>query len=239
MTTNAKIASDMQQPDVGEMVVLYVLDLSPLGGGTLRFTENTTISGSTRTAVKFQGVTYFPLDIESEGWDVSGEGTLPRPKIRYNNTEITLQAYINQYDDLIGALIYRKRTFSKYLDGAVYADSAAEFPTDCYRIERKTSQNKNFVEFELASELDLEGKKVPARLVLRDTCTHSYRIYSGGSFDYTHATCPYTGTDYFKIDGTSTTIANDKCGKRLSDCELRYGTEPLPYRGFPGAGLIR
>lgn len=239
MTTNAKIAADTQQPDVGELVVLYVLDMTELGGSVLRFTENTTISGSTRTAVKFQGVTYFPMDIDSDGWDVSGEGTMPRPKIRCNNTELTLQAYINLYDDLIDATVYRKKTFSKYLDSAPLADSAAEFPTDVYRIERKTAQNKNFVEFELASEMDLEGKKVPARLVLRDTCSHAYRIYSDGSFSYDHATCPYTGTDYFKQDGTSTTAANDKCGKRLSDCELRYGTEPLPFRGFPGAGLIR
>lgn len=241
MTTNAKIANDLQQPDVGELVVLYVLDLTSLGGSILRFTENTVVSGTSRTAVYFQGVAYFPLDVDSEGWEVSGEGTMPRPKIRYNNAELTIQSYVNTYDDLIGAIVYRKRTFSKYLDGAELADSAAEFPTDCYRIERKTAQNKSFIEFELASELDLEGKKVPGRIVLRDTCTHAYRIYKGSAFDYTNATCPYTGTDYFKRDGTTTLLpAEDNCGKKLSDCALRFGEAGnLPTRAFPGAGLIR
>ena len=34
--------------------------------------------------------------------------------------------------------------------------------------------------------------------------------------------------------------ANDRCGKRLASCKLRFGAyAELPFGGFPGVGLIR
>lgn len=236
MTT--PLAHHYQQPDVGELVLLYALDLSPLGGGILRFTENTIISGTTRTTVKFNGNIYYPLDVDSSGWEVSGEGKMPRPKIKYNNTELTLLNYINTYDDLIGAIVYKIRTFGKFLDGQPTAD-----PTMCqiekWFIERKTAQNKSFVEFELASAMDLEGKKVPARVFIRNTCPRPYRYYSGGVWKQADLTfkCPYDTATYFLNDGTPTADPyKDRCGKRLSDCEKRFPDQALPFGGFPGVG---
>lgn len=237
MSTNVKIAEDTQQADVGNLIVLYVLDFTALGGTTLRFTENT---DGNYAAIQFQGQTYFPIDMESTGWEWSGEGKLPRPKIKINNAELAVAAMVNTYDDGLGALVYRKRTFSKYLDGEPEGDIQAEFPIDIYRIERKSAQNKNFIEFELSAYMDHTGKKIPQRLVLRDTCTHAYRIWdaTASGFDYSKATCPYTGTDYFNRAGDSESEPeDDECGKNLSDCELRFGsTANLPTRAFPGAG---
>ncbi len=33
------------------------------------------------------------------------------------------------------------------------------------------------------------------------------------------------------------TAAEDRCGKRLTSCKLRFGTRALPFGGFPSAGL--
>lgn len=237
MTTNADIKHDWQQADVGELVTMYVLDATDIGGAVYRFTPTVSVSGTVRSAVVFQGQTYFPLDIEASGFEWKGEGQLPRPKIKVNSREETLRDAINTYDDLIGCVIYRKRTFSKYLDGQPLADANAEFPIDIYTVERKTSQNQNFVEFELAAYMDHQGKKIPGRICIRDTCTHRYRYWNGSSFDYTNATCPYDGSNYFTREGLPTTAANDVCGRRLSDCKLRFGTYGnLPTRAFPGVG---
>ena len=74
-------------------------------------------------------------------------------------------------------------------------------------------------------------------------CTHRYRLWrpndllpEGGQFDYSCAECPYTGNNYFLKDGSTTTSpADDACGKRLSDCKKRFGeTAELPFGGFPG-----
>lgn len=237
MTTNAKIKSDILTTEPGEIVVLYDLDLTDLGGGVYRFTENT-ISGA---AVLFQGQTYFPLDMEAEGFEMSGTGSLPKPKIRVNNVEVSVQAAISTYDDMIGGIVYRKRTFSKYLDGQPLADAAAEFPVDIFVIERKSAQNKHFVEFELAAFMDYEGRMIPGRMVLRDTCTHKYRFWDGADWDYTYASCPYTGGSYWDIEGNVEALPEDDvCGRRITDCELRFGdTANLPTRAFPGVGRLR
>ena len=90
--------------------------------------------------------------------------------------------------------------------------------------------------------MDQEGRKLPGRQVLKDACTHIYRFPDGmGDFDYTNATCPYVGTDYFEATGASTNDpALDKCGKKLSDCRLRFGQHGvLPTRAFPGVARVR
>ena len=243
MTT--PLAYEYQQPEVGPVVYLYALDLQPIGGGgVLRFTENTVISGTSRTIVKYGGLTYFPLDVDSSGWEVSGEGKLPRPKIKYNNTDFTLLSYINTYDDLIGAHVYRIQTLSKYLDGQPEADDTKQ-NVEKWIIERKTAQNKSYVEFELASIMDLEGKKVPGRVFIRSTCMRPYYYYSGGVWKQAPLSfrCPYRPDllgVYFKDDRTPTNEpSEDKCGKRLTDCEKRAvpaGWTALPFGGFPGVG---
>lgn len=119
-----------------------------------------------------------------------------------------------------------------------YEDYA--FPTEVYTVERKSAHNRTFVEWQLNAALDQEGKMLPGRQVLRDTCMQRYRTWNGTSFDYSKATCPYTGTGYFKADGTATTAALDSCGKKLSDCRLRFGQNgQLPTRKFPGVSRLR
>ena len=59
-------------------------------------------------------------------------------------------------------------------------------------------------------------------------------------YDNPDMACPYTGSACYTKNGETTTAANDDCGRRLSDCVLRFGQEnPLPYGGFPGLARIR
>ena len=229
---------DFQQSEVGEVVYLYTLDLTSKGGSILCFTENVVVSGTSRSIVKFGGTSYYPLDIESDGWAVQGDGRQPRPKIRYNNVDLTLLSYVQTYDDLLGADVYRTVTLSKYLDGMPEADHT-KHRTERWKVERKSAQNKAFIEFELASEIDLEGRKIPNRVFIRRTCTRPYRFYLDGEWHQSSLSfaCPYDGASYFLRDATPTADPyEDDCGKRLTDCEARYPGQPLPFGGFPGVG---
>ena len=73
--------------------------------------------------------------------------------------------------------------------------------------------------------------QLPRRYIVQNVCTWRYR---GGE-------CGYTGTSYFDAnDAPVGSSALDVCGKRLSSCQARFGTNnPLPYGGFPAAGLTR
>ena len=45
-------------------------------------------------------------------------------------------------------------------------DSSAKFPDEVFYIDRKSSENRNMVEFELAASFDLHGVRIPKRQVL-------------------------------------------------------------------------
>lgn len=238
MALNEKIASDIQQSSPGKFVVLYKIDATQLGGGIFRFISATK-DGST---IYFNSLEYLPIDIECSGFEQTNKGTLPRPKLKLSNVAYTMLSAVLEFDDLVGAVVTRKRTFEKYLDGESEADPLAKFSDDIFVIEKKTAHNKYFIEWELSAYMDFEGKFLPNRQIIRDTCVWRYRVWDDetSSFDYSNVQCPYTGSNYFKKDGTPTaTASEDVCGKRLSDCDLRYGNDPFPFSGFPGVGKLR
>lgn len=235
----AAIDESLQSLEPGSLVTLYVLDATDLGGDLLRFTAGP-LDGA---PVEFDGDTYAPIPIEAEGFEWSGQGALPTPTLRVSNVGSAFVTLILGFNDLLGATVLRLRTFERFLDDGADPDPGAVFNAEMYRIERKVKMTGSEIEFELASSLDHEGVMLPRRVALRDSCTHRYRRFTGSAFDYTKASCPYT-TDadgaYFDETGSPTIRANDRCGKRLSDCRLRFGQNGrLPTRSFPGMAQVR
>ncbi len=236
------VESDIQKLAVDDIVTLFILDATSLRdasgtpGAIHRFCSSTLHD----TAVVWQGETYQPFPIEADGFDRTSQGAIPQPTLRVADVSGNLGSLVIAYDDLLGATVTRVRTLKKYLDGEPGADPTAEFPREVYEIVRKLKQLRNMLEFTLGSPFDLQGKKLPGRMVLKQVCTHVYREYLSGSFDYSKATCPYSGTSYYDNTGTATTADKDDCGKRLSDCVLRYPQpNALPTRAFPGVYNVR
>jgi lambda family phage minor tail protein L len=227
-----------QLPSTDSLVSLFTLDTTPIGGEVLYFTPGP-IGGA---FVNWNGNAYTPVPIESSGWEWNGQGALPQPTIKFANVNRYFNSLIEIYDDLVGLEITRTRTFKQFLDGESEADPTAHFPIDYYVIEQKLRQNKVFVEWTLSARLDQQGTQLPRRQILQNACTHRYRIWDpvAETFDYTNATCPYTGTDYFDEEGNVAGEASlDRCGKKLSDCRKRFVNEQLPTRAFPGVSRVR
>tara|TARA_R110000851_G_scaffold50512_4_gene120575 strand:+ start:5253 stop:5960 length:708 start_codon:yes stop_codon:yes gene_type:complete len=219
-----------------QLIDLYEIDLTHIDAGAiLRFTGGY-LAG---VSVVFDGDTYGAIDFDAEGFEYSGGGTLPRPLLRISNVTSAATSLNLQFDDLLGAKVTRTRTFVKFLDGQPEADPTQFFPKEIYYVDMKKTQNNIYAEWELASSLDQEGRKLPARQVIKTSCTHIYRAFDSttGLFDYTKATCPYTDTPSFDQGGTATGSSDDVCGKKLTDCKLRFGEDgELPTRAFPGVG---
>ena len=229
---------DIQQLDVGELVMLFEIDLAPLGSATIyRFCPSNTGTGS----VYFDNNEYLNMPIAAEGFERNGNGPAPKPKLRISSISRYLHAALEANDDLLGARVTRIVTLSEYLDGGSEASSVGMFPKDIFVIDRKAVHNNIYVEWELASSLDQSGTKLPQRMALRNICTHRYRVAGGsGGFTYTNATCPYTGSNCFNQNNESTTAVNDKCGKTLSACRARFGDDAeLPARFFPAVNRSR
>lgn len=229
------IESDVQRAYVGDRIELIEVDASVFGGGVHRFVRDTD-SGQ---PVLWQGNLYMPLAYVAEGFETNGQGRLPRPKMLVCHLNTSLIALVKMYDDLLGAVVIRWRTFKDYLDNGPQADPNVHFPPDVYVIDQKVDQDDQSIEWELAASIDQEGKKLPGRQVTRDACPWRYRKWTGEAFDYDKVLCPYDGNEYFDDLGNACAASEDKCGKRKSDCKLRFGTAALPFGGFTGVGRAR
>lgn len=234
MSTPETITSEIQKLEPSAVIELFVLDATTLGGDVYRFHAGT---NQLNTDIIWQGETYARFPVKVSGFEINGQGSLPRPKMQVANTLSVITALLLELEDLIGSVVYRKRTLRKYLDAANFtggnptADPDAAFVDDKYFIDRKSTENRDIVEFELAASLDLAGVALPRRQIIQNLCVWAYR----------GAECGYADTRYFLADDTETTDENqDKCGKRLSSCKARFGSgADLPFGGFPGASFRR
>ena len=166
-------------------------------------------------SIKYGGTPYIPLPVEASGFEFSGDGTLPRPSIRFANLQSQMTALllgINQItpgNDLSGARVTRIRTLSRFLDsdnwengvnpyGNPDSGANAQLPKEVYYIDRKVSENRDFVEFELVSSFDMANTKAPRRLVMQNLC----------QWEYKSKECGYTGSDEFTINGEALSRSN-------------------------------
>tara|TARA_A100001201_G_scaffold101741_1_gene87378 strand:+ start:22 stop:933 length:912 start_codon:yes stop_codon:yes gene_type:complete len=193
--------------------------------------------------IVWNGETYQRVPVMAEGFEYKNTGTLPRPTLTVDNSSSLITALLlvvnatTVGNDLAGAEVRRIRTLKKFLDAANFsggnsdADPYASFPEERWFVDRKAAENRNIVSFELASKFDVAGQKLPKRQCVANICQWEYRS----------SECSYTGSNFFDVnDNPAASLAQDRCGKRLSSCKLRFGeNDPLPFGSFPSVGLTQ
>ena len=237
-TAISSIYADLSALAPGAIIELFELHYdNTLHGSTdvLRWHagSNANVTGN----IAWNSNDYVRLPVNAEGFEYTNTGTLPRPTLSVANLDGAITALLlgvnltTPGNDLTGAKVKRIRTLKKFLDGESAADPYATFPVEEWFIDRKATESRDVVSFELASKFDLSNKELPNRQVVANICQWQYR----GS------ECGYTGSNFFDIDDDPVnTLAQDACGKRLSSCKKRFGENgQLPFGSFPGAGLIR
>ena len=241
--------SELQKVNPSSIIELFELELTTALHGvdfTYRFHAGINDVGSGAQDIIWDGNTYAKYPIEVEGFDYNAEsGSLPRPTIRVSNLFGSITAILLQVNattpgnDLTGAKLTRIRTLVRYIDGANFSggtnpygtpDTSAKLPDEIYYVARKITESRDLVEFEMAASFDLAGVRAPKRQCSANLCPW---IYKGSE-------CGYSGSSYFdENDKAVTDSADDKCGKRLSSCQARFGsTAELPFGGFPGIGAF-
>ena len=244
MAISSSIFVNTRKFAVGELITLYQLDLTALGGAIYYFTNNIF---QERIPIMFGGQTYTHLPIAMEGIDTSSNAGPAQPRLMLATSGGPITALIMGYKDLRGAKFYRIRTFAEFLDqkpdgaGGVIvnpgADPMATLPYDYFVVDRKVSSNNTMAEFQLVSPTDADGVMIPLRVVKKRYCDKIYRYNANGVFTYTNRSnpCPYAGTAYFDINNATTTAAGDRCSKTINGCFIRFGKATgLPFSGFPG-----
>jgi lambda family phage minor tail protein L len=217
--------AELQKISPSSIIELFVLELNLKVHGVTdvyRFHAGTNATGSNGNVV-WAGNTYQAFPIEAEGFEYSGNGQLPRPKIRVSNIMGTVTALILSLPSgLEGAKVTRIRTMARYLDAVNFSggtnpygtpDPTAEFPREVYFIDRKSAENREVVEYETCSAFDLVGVRAPKRQCIANICQWVYRSTE----------CGYTAAGYYDTNNNPVgSLSLDVCSKRLDSCQTRF-----------------
>ena len=167
----------LQDADAKTVVELFDFELNTAQHGATTIYRFTNTKNELGNNIVWQGNTYTAIPIKAEGYEATGNGTLPRPSISVSNLLGTFTTIIALLPDgLEGCKVTRTRTLSKYLDAVNFtgssnsdADPTSYFrPRDIYFIDRKSIENRNIISYEMCSAFDLAGVRLPKRQILPD-----------------------------------------------------------------------
>ena len=175
--------SATQEINPGAIVELFTLTLdSTLHGASTVYRFHNGANLNSNGKVVWNGNEYERFPIQCEGFEFTGRGTLPRPRISISNILGTITAIMQNVNettignDLNGTKLVRIRTLVRFLDAVNFPgntnphgtpDPTAEFPQEIYFLDRKVSENRGVVQWEAISALDLVNVKLPKRIATR------------------------------------------------------------------------
>ena len=180
--SSSAIVSNLQNTNPSAIIELFTLQLdNSLHGATTVYRFHNGSSLKDNGEIVWAGNSYQRFPIKAEGFEY-GKGQLPRPTLTVSNALGTITAILLNINtttagnDLTGATVTRIRTLARFLDAANFPsnvnpygtpDATAEFPQEIYKIDRKAAENREIVQFELASVFDLAGVRAPKRQCTR------------------------------------------------------------------------
>ena len=176
------VFSEVQKINPSAIIELFVLQLDTAlhGANTIyRFHAGSNLNANGE--IVFAGNSYLRFPIEATGFAYQ-RGQLPRPKVTISNATGLISSIlvsVNQVtagNDLTGAIFTRIRTMARFLDAVNFLgntnplgtpDPTAEFKRQIFIVDRKSAENREVVEFELAASTDMAGVRAPKRQCTR------------------------------------------------------------------------
>ena len=170
--SSSAIVSNLQNTNPSAIIELFTLQLdSSLHGATTIYRFHAGSSLKDNGEIVWAGKTYQRFPIKAEGFAFR-QGQLPRPTLTVSNALGTITAILLSVNtttagnDLTGATVTRIRTLARFLDAVNFPgdinpygtpDPTGEFPQEIYKIDRKSAENRDVVQFELAAVFELAG----------------------------------------------------------------------------------
>ena len=143
--------------------------------------------------VIYQSNPYQRVAVKVSGFERNSRGVVPRPLLTFSNVGgivqnpatgliISMSDFLNNvnlvtpHNDLVNAKLTRKMPLASALDNANFASGSNPFGTpssdrlrdEIFVIDRKATENRRIIEFELTAAHDLQNRQIPQRVVTRD-----------------------------------------------------------------------
>ena len=190
--STAPVFSEIQKINPSAIIELFVLQLVTSLHGTssglpssnnenniYRFHAGSNLNANGE--IVWAGKSYMRFPVTAEGFAFQ-RGQLPRPKLIVSNATGLMSSILEAVNlvtvgnDLTGATVTRIRTMARFIDAVNFPgnsnplgtpDPTAEFKREIYTVDRKATENREIVEFELAAVFDLAGVRAPKRQCTR------------------------------------------------------------------------
>ena len=176
------VFSEVQKINPSAIIELFTLQLdNSLHGATTIYRFHSGSNLNANGQIVWSGNSYLRFPITAEGFAYQ-RGQIPRPKLIVSNALGTISAIlllVNETtagNDLTGATFTRIRTMARFIDAVNFPgnsnpfgtpDPTAEFKRQIYTVDRKSAENREVVEFELAGAIDMAGVRAPKRQCTR------------------------------------------------------------------------
>ena len=185
----AKPVSETQSINPGSVIEMFELTTDAALHGsatTYRFHDGSNPiaygSNNSHGNIVWNGNTYIAVPLEADGFKYAN-GQLPRPTLTISNVTNLITAIllnvnaVTPGNDLTGAVVTRVRTLARFLDAVNFTgntnpygtpDPTAEYAKEIYKIDRKSTENRAVVQFELAAAFDLANIRIPLRVCTKE-----------------------------------------------------------------------
>lgn len=183
MKNTSKINKEIFATEPSTVVLLYVVDLKEKGEYRFHAGEN-----GYKNPIIFNKKEYNYYPIKVEGFEMHGDGKLPRPTMTFLNHNGNISMRLGAFKDFINYKVTRIKTFVRYIDDENFPnntnphadpDPESSFVEDIFYVNQKTQENDQIVEFELVSLLELQNANIPARTMYSNYCSWQYRSEIG------------------------------------------------------------
>ena len=176
------VFSEVQKINPSAIIELFTLQLdNSLHGATTIYRFHSGSNLNANGEIVWAGNSYQRFPIEATGFAYQ-RGQIPRPKLVVSNALGTISAILltvnatTAGNDLTGAKFTRIRTMARFLDAVNFPgnsnplgtpDPTAEFKRQIFTVDRKSTETREVVEFELAGAIDMAGVRAPKRQCTR------------------------------------------------------------------------
>ena len=176
------VFSEVQKINPSAIIELFTLQLdNSLHGATTVYRFHSGSNLNANGEIVWAGNSYQRFPIEATGFAYQ-RGQIPRPRLVVSNALGSISSILEAVNsvtvgnDLTGATVTRIRTMARFLDAVNFPgntnplgtpDPTAESRRQIFTVDRKSAENREVVEFELAGAIDMAGVRAPKRQCTR------------------------------------------------------------------------
>lgn len=122
--TTPVVLYEIDLNEIKPATVTYPIINGPIKDGILRIHNDFNLFNINRGIIIWKGNYYFPFPVFGEQFDITSNGTIPTPKVKFSSQFLDdefnsfykyIRMQINELKDIVGSKVTRRKTFVRYL----------------------------------------------------------------------------------------------------------------------------